>query len=422
MNRPKKFNTYTGRDKYKEPETKYQNNLTSLRSIQSVTSEENYYGTKSSAPIRTDDKVETMINEIHIVQPSHGNNISNYLLEDEDKLNEEGERLINKLKEGIKETKQKRNIVLLTNNNIPTTSSNNFLTKISLDSSKTNRYEQYNTEQLAYKAYNKYSKCRPKDANFLDRMKFYAIKNQTKSDAVNIIVEKSKKKISEKEKILTFNRLIEDSNRRAEVKNRINLIHSNKDVATEMFDNKNNMIHQPKKKFDKDKWEKRYKSQIQKVNERQRSCDLLRKQKEEEQKMKEDQEVEQMKKYRRTASKEQISMISERLYNEGRTHRVKSVSNLRLRNSYMSNLNSTCSDMRKKSKQSSPYKKKNYFKKYSFQSQNNDKYSEKNSIRSSKINTSYTKIKNNDSHKTKSKNYVTSLNAEKLIESFFIRK
>ena len=422
MNRPKKFNTYTGRDKYKEPETKYQKNLTSLRSIQSVTSEENYYGTKSSAPIRTDDKVETMINEIHIVQPSHNNNISNYLLEDEDKLNEEGERLINKLKEGIKETKQKRNIVLLTNNNIPTTSSNNFLTKISLDSSKTNRYEQYNTEQLAYKAYNKYSKCRPKDANFLDRMKFYAIKNQTKSDAVNIIVEKSKKKISEKEKILTFNRLIEDSNRRAEVKNRINLIHSNKDVAKEMFDNKNNMIHPPKKKFDKDKWEKRYKSQIQKVNERQRSCDLLRKQKEEEQKMKEDQEVEQMKKYRRTASKEQISMISERLYNEGRTHRVKSVSNLRLRNSYMSNLNSTYSDMRKKSKQSSPYKKKNYFKKYSFQSQNNDKYSEKNSIRSSKINTSYTKIKNNDSHKTKSKNYVTSLNAEKLIESFFIRK
>ena len=422
MNRPKKFNTYTGRDKYKEPETKYQKNLTSLRSIQSVTSEENYYGTKSSAPIRTDDKVETMINEIHIVQPSHGNNISNYLLEDEDKLNEEGERLINKLKEGIKETKQKRNIVLLTNNNIPTTSSNNFLTKISLDSSKTNRYEQYNTEQLAYKAYNKYSKCRPKDANFLDRMKFYAIKNQTKSDAVNIIVEKSKKKISEKEKILTFNRLIEDSNRRAEVKNRINLIHSNKDVATEMFDNKNNMIHPPKKKFDKDKWEKRYKSQIQKVNERQRSCDLLRKQKEEEQKMKEDQEVEQMKKYRRTASKEQISMISERLYNEGRTHRVKSVSNLRLRNSYMSNLNSTYSDMRKKSKQSSPYKKKNYFKKYSFQSQNNDKYSEKNSIRSSKINTSYTKIKNNDCHKAKSKNYVTSLNAEKLIESFFIRK
>ena len=78
--------------------------------------------------------------------------------------------------------------------------------------------------------------------------------------------------------------------------------------------------------------------------------------------------VEQMKKYRRTASKEQISMISERLYNEGRTHRVKSVSNLRLRNSYMSNLNSTYSDMRKKSKQSSPYKKKNYFKKYSFQS------------------------------------------------------
>ena len=108
MNRPKKFNTYTGRDKYKEPETKYQKNLTSLRSIQSVTSEENYYGTKSSAPIRTDDKVETMINEIHIVQPSHNNNISNYLLEDEDKLNEEGERLINKLKEGIKETKQMR--------------------------------------------------------------------------------------------------------------------------------------------------------------------------------------------------------------------------------------------------------------------------------------------------------------------------
>ena len=39
-----------------------------------------------------------------------------------------------------------------------------------------------------------------------------------------------------------------------------------------------------------------------------------------------------------------------------------------------------------------------------------------------RINTSYTKINNNNGHKNKTKNYVTSLNAEKLIESFFIRK
>ena len=72
--------------------------------------------------------------------------------------------------------------------------------------SPSNKYEQYNTEAIAYKAYNRYSKCKPTSSNFYDRMKFYSIKKQTQSEAIDIIVDRSKRKIKETDRILTFNR------------------------------------------------------------------------------------------------------------------------------------------------------------------------------------------------------------------------
>lgn len=396
--------------------------FSSLKSIPSVPSDDNCIHPIKTNRTKTDDRIETVINEIHLVKSSNTNSIQGYSeLEDDDKLDEEGEKLISKLKEGIKETKTNRNFALLSSVNQKTTSSNNFLTRVSFDSEKmkNNKYEQYNTENIAYKAYNKYSKCRPKEGNFLDRMKFYAIKKQSKIEAINIIVDKSKKKIKEKERISTFNRLIEDSNRRAEAKNRIIQINGNKAMATEIFERKNNLIHPKKKKFDQQKWEQKYKTQVElKLKERQKSLDILRKQKEFEKKEEEDKIVQEMKKYKRTASNEQISLISERLYNEGRKHRVKSVSNLRANNFGFSKVSSS-TDTEVLTKQNSPRRKikQNYFQKFSFQGYKNTWNKSKNGNLSLKK--SITDIKGyNHSNKKK---YVSSTNAEKLIDSFFLK-
>lgn len=396
--------------------------ISSLKSIPSVPSDDNYIHPIKTNRTKTDDKIETVINEIHLVKSSNNNSLQGYSeLEDDDKLNEEGEKLISKLKEGIKETKANINFACLSNINQKTSSNNNFLTRVSFDSGniKNNKYEQYNIENIAYKAYNKYSKCRPKEGSFLDRMKFYAVKKQSKIEAINIIVDKSKKKIKEKERISTFNRLIEDSNRRAEAKNRIIQINGNKAMATEIFEKKNNLIHPKKKKFDPQKWEEKYKAQVElKLKNRQKSLDILRKQKEFEKKEEEEKIVREMKKYKRTASNEEISLISERLYNEGRSHRVKSVSNLRVNNFGFSKVSSS-TDTEVLSKQNSPKgkTKQNFFKKFSFQGFKKNWNKSKNG--NVCLKKAITDIKGYNY--TNKKKYVSATNAEKLIDSFFLK-
>ena len=62
--------------------------------------------------------------------------------------------------------------------------------------SNNSKYQKYNTEQLAYDAGKNYSQCRPKEKNFLSRMKFYAIKQQTRNEIIHILIEKNKPKIT----------------------------------------------------------------------------------------------------------------------------------------------------------------------------------------------------------------------------------
>ena len=71
-----------------------------------------------------------------------------------------------------------------------------------------NKFEANNLDNLAYDAIKKYSKFKPKNFSFYERMKFYAIKQQTKNYMINMMISKAKSKIKETEKILTFNRLI----------------------------------------------------------------------------------------------------------------------------------------------------------------------------------------------------------------------
>jgi hypothetical protein len=60
-----------------------------------------------------------------------------------------------------------------------------------------------------------------KDEDFMRRMLFDIFKRQTKEERLDKLVEKNKVKINEHERIKTFNRLIEDANRRIEAQDQM---------------------------------------------------------------------------------------------------------------------------------------------------------------------------------------------------------
>ena len=62
-----------------------------------------------------------------------------------------------------------------------------------------------------------------------------------------MMTNKAKTKMKEIEKILTLNRLINNSNRRSEAKNRIELLNSNNKIANELYDTENLLMKTKKK-------------------------------------------------------------------------------------------------------------------------------------------------------------------------------
>jgi len=78
------------------------------------------------------------------------------------------------------------------------------------------------------------------------RMLFDIFKRQTKEERLNKLIEKNKVKISEGERIKTFNRLIEDANRRIE--------------AQDQLENLKNQIQKNSsfKKYKEEEWDEIY--------------------------------------------------------------------------------------------------------------------------------------------------------------------
>jgi len=60
-----------------------------------------------------------------------------------------------------------------------------------------------------------------KNEEFMKRMLFDIFKRQTKGERLEKILEKNKVKLNENDRIKTFNRLIEDANRRIEAQEKI---------------------------------------------------------------------------------------------------------------------------------------------------------------------------------------------------------
>ena len=98
---------------------------------------------------------------------------------------------------------------------------------IKFDNSK---FEKYDTEQIRYGLIKDYSNIHPnKDDKFLQRMQFDSFKRKNQDEKINELVEKNKHKIDEDELKRTFNRLVDDANRRFIEKQGVNDIDKEKD-------------------------------------------------------------------------------------------------------------------------------------------------------------------------------------------------
>ena len=192
---------------------------------------------------------------------------------------------------------------------------------------KSNRFSKYDINNLYYKMNKEYSKVQFNDADFLTRMKNYSSKKLLRESTINELVNKNKPKISENEVLRVFNHLIEDTNIRNEKK--LNAIDSDdllmeqikQDVKynKKLFHNnkKNNNLSEINENINYNNWDEVYKKRF--LDKYIKSKNNIKKLKLEQEKLKKDKENEilnEMKKYNRPKSgvKKDINSIVKRLY------------------------------------------------------------------------------------------------------------
>ena len=123
-----------------------------------------------------------------------------------------------------------------------------------------NHFEKYDKEKISYEIYHQYQKLNFNFLSipFIQRMELYSLKKCLKDYKVEELTNLKSPKISEKEIVQTFNRLIEDSNRRLY---RSKNIMSQEELNEIKVNNKNNdkknlKKKESKKSFSKKKWDK----------------------------------------------------------------------------------------------------------------------------------------------------------------------
>ena len=200
---------------------------------------------------------------------------------------------------------------LITNNNNLSHISKAKTTIPNFDNSKFNNY---NEQQMRYDFLKDYSYLHiNKDEEFLQRMQFDIYKRQLKEDRINKLVDQNKIKIDEDERIKTFNRLIEDANRRLE--------------AQENMENMKNKLEEditagPHKKYSQEEWKEIYNKRFKNY------ADSIKKKKEENKKyymeMKinnENQEINLCP--TKKASQKHIDEQAQRMYDEAKKRKIK---------------------------------------------------------------------------------------------------
>ena len=175
-------------------------------------------------------------------------------------------------------------------------------------------YDNYDLQKLTYSLIKDYSLIQiNKDEKFLDRMKFDIYKRQSKDERINQLLEENKKKIDEVERIKTFNRLIEDANRRNE---------ANENLKKKEANLKHELISPKNKKYNVNEWnniyQKRFKSYENKTKEKiakNRNDEI------EKLKKKEQEEINMCK--TKKASVKHVEETAKKMYEESRKRKIK---------------------------------------------------------------------------------------------------
>ena len=189
----------------------------------------------------------------------------------------------------------------------------------------TSKFDNYNLEQMRYDLQKDYSYLHiDKDENFLNRMQFDIYKRQFKEDRINKLVEQSKAKIDEDERIKAFNRLILDANRRIEAQENMEKI---KNKLEEDISAGN------QKKYSDEEWKeiynKRFKLYMDNINKKREEnikINMMKKIKDENEEIK----LCNIKK----ASQEHIDKEAQRMYDEAKKRKIKMDEKLRNLNKY----------------------------------------------------------------------------------------
>ena len=162
---------------------------------------------------------------------------------------------------------------------------------------KKNKFEKYDKEKISYEIYHQYQKLNfnYNTIPFIQRMELYSLKKCLKDYKIEELTNLQSPKISEKEIIQTFNRLIEDSNRRLFKSKKISKQKNMNETEIKnkkINNNCNKKIkgnYQGKKTFNKKKWDEVYEKRFSsKLKERNDKLEKKRKEKEEKIKKEED--------------------------------------------------------------------------------------------------------------------------------------
>ena len=160
--------------------------------------------------------------------------------------------------------------------------------------SRENHFELYDKEKISYEIYHQYQKLSFNFLSipFIQRMELYSLKRCLRDYKVEELTNLKSPKISEKEIVQAFNRLIEDSNRRLFQTNKLLETKESNEVSLNNKNINNNKKFKKKdgkKSFSKKKWDEIYEKRfISKEKERNNKLEMKRKEKEEKIKKEED--------------------------------------------------------------------------------------------------------------------------------------
>ena len=183
-------------------------------------------------------------------------------------------------------------------------------------------FGKYDMQKINYELNKQYNHTKiSKKENFMQRMMFDVFKRQTKDERLTNLLEKNKVKINEVERVNTFNRLIEDANRRLEASEKLDSMKNNYLYA------ENNS--QPRS-VSLSKWENIYNERF--LNYKKEKEDELKKriiEKEKILKEEEDKIIENINKTTRRATKNTVEKICNRMYEEANKRQIVSEQRLR---------------------------------------------------------------------------------------------